>query len=227
MIRRLSAVLVAAFLATACGGEETAQPPAEAIAVNPSTTGTSSSAIITIQYTPDGTPIYAQNSPLWRSRIMQGTTTIGQAGGALCSVSMCLARFAGTTKAPITVDLHLDTNAGYYSGVAFHWNVAAGLIGWGAQQVPFSLATVDAELDAGRSVVAGVSMDGGVTLAGATGTWVALTSKGFDSEGAIYNGVDAATGEVLALRASSGALTGGSRNYTTTSELVTFTPPAP
>lgn len=230
---RLSAVFFSVFLASACGGEEATPPPvSEAITVNPPRTTSSLSptptARILIQYAPDGTPIYAQTNPLWKTRFMAASITINQAGGALCSVAMCLARFAGIGKIPTEVDIRLDTNAGYYDGVAIHWAVAAGLLpGYSAQQLPFDLATVDAELDAGRPVVVGVSTDGGVTLAGATGTWVALTSKGLDAEGAIYNAVDPATGEVLALRASSGAIIGGPSNYTTTSELVTFTPPAP
>lgn len=232
---KTTAVLALALLASACGVEEaTPIPTLEATAMSApritatATTGPAPAAQITIQYAPDGTPIYAQANVLWKSRVMSGTTTISQAGGALCSVAMCLARFAGINKIPTTVDIQLDTNAGYYNGVAIRWDVAAALLpGYSAQQSIFSLSAVDAELDAAKPVVVGVSTDGGATLAGATGTWVAVTSKGLDSEGAIYNAVDPATGEVLALRASGGALVGGPRNYTTTSELVTFTQPTP
>lgn len=227
-VRLFPAVL--ALFAIACGGEEAPipHPSPEDVIMNIPRPTTAAPAALSIQYTADGTPIFPQSFPTWTSRIMSGTTTIKVGGGALCSVAMAMSKIVGAQKNPASLDVYLDLNAGYENtpaGPVIRWNVAAAMAGLSAQQVAFSLEDVDVKLAAGLPVAVGVSTDGGITPAGPVGTWVAVTSKGLDDAGELYNAVDPATAEAIVLRPVDGKLTGGPRRYTTTTELVVFSAP--
>jgi len=166
---------------------------------------------------PDGTPLFKQNDGAWGKETLGAGGTIGAQGCAMTSMAMAASKISGKPINPEQMDKYLDTHNGY-QGNALKWNVAADAAGLDASKKPWSMDTINKQLDAGRPVVVGADWKEG-SKGGANGTdhWMALTGR----EGNTYFGNDPATGKQVAMQLhSGGGLAGG--KYRTTGELVTF-----
>ncbi|MGI5864857.1 MAG: LysM peptidoglycan-binding domain-containing protein [Myxococcales bacterium] len=174
----------------------------------------------------NGTPLYRQGDPRWGSRTLGRNYTIASAGCAMTATAMAISKISGRPITPGELDAYLDRNGGY-SGDALYWDKAAQARGLHASRPAWSLATIDANLKAGRPVVIGVDYKAG-SGGGANGTdhWITIVGRKVDNSGKVtYIAHDPANGQVMYLTASGGRLQGktsSGRNYRSTGCLVTF-----
>jgi hypothetical protein len=166
-------------------------------------------------------PLYGQSSPPWGDRVMGRNLTVRAAGCAMTSTSMAISAISGRPIDPGELDQYLDEHGGYV-GDAIIWNTAAQARDLTARKVPWSIATVDTELAAGRPVVVGVDFKEG-SAGGADGTdhWICLVKKG----SGYYQAHDPANGKAVLLGRDGEKLvcnSGGMGRYRTTSQLVVF-----
>jgi hypothetical protein len=81
------------------------------------------------------------------------------------------------------------------------------------------LATINRELDAGRPVVIGVDYK----ESSAVDHWITLTRRGLENGKLVYHANDPAGGLQIKLYLNGDQLSGGSKNYRSTGDLVVFT----
>jgi len=149
----------------------------------------------------DGTPLFKQSDADWGARRLGNSATISAAGCAMTSSAMAMSKILGETITPADLDAWLDTNHGY-SGDALDWSRLTAFKRLLPELTPFSLANIDASLDAGRPVVLGVDYKPG-SGGGANGTdhWVAVTGRTVAPDGSVsYQANDPGTGNVITLK---------------------------
>jgi hypothetical protein len=149
----------------------------------------------------DGTPIFKQGDGEWgRTRLGKGGSTIGRSGCAMTCVAMALSKLTGETITPKALDAWLDKNRGY-SGDALDWSRAGKMKDVSVTQKPWSLSSLDAQLDAGRPVIVGVDYKKGSNGgAGGTDHWVLVTAKTTGADGKTqYLANDPGTGKQISL----------------------------
>jgi len=174
---------------------------------------------------PDGTPLFRQGDPAWRTERLGAAAdgpTLGRAGCAVTACAMALSRMGGTMLTPGELVRHLRQSAGF-QGPLVDWSVAGSAVPGSPRACPGDLdrARIDQELDAGRPVLLRVVHD---VQGRSQQHWICLTGR--DPTTGRYTANDPATGHMTALlRAPDGALTsatGEPVRYASDGRMVTF-----
>ena len=174
--------------------------------------------------TPDGTPLFRQGDPAWRTERL-GTAadgpTLAHAGCAVTACAMALSRMDGTVVTPDALLRHLRASGGF-QGPLLDWSVAGSAIPGKPRAAAGDLdcGGVDRELDAGRPVLLRVVHDvGGQPRQ----HWICLTSR--DARTGRYTAADPATGHATFLTRADGTLASASGEpvqYASDGRMVTF-----
>lgn len=172
----------------------------------------------------DGTPLFRQADPAWRSERLGADAegpTLARAGCAVTACAMALSRLSGQVLTPDALVRHLRERGGF-QGALVDWSRAGTLVGGGTRAAPsaFERSAVDRELDAGRPVLLRVahSVPGGPQQ-----HWICLTGR--DPASGSYTANDPATGRTTALVRSEDGLTsavGEPVRYASDGRMVTF-----
>jgi len=180
---------------------------------------------------PDGTPLFRQGDPAWRTERL-GTAadgpTLAHAGCAVTACAMALSRMDGSLLTPDALLRHLRVSGGF-QGPLLDWSAAGSAIPGRPRAAAGDLdcGGVDRELDAGRPVLLRVVHDvGGQPRQ----HWICLTSR--DARTGRYTAADPATGHTTTLTRTDGALAsveGEPVRYASDGRMVTFStgPAAP
>lgn len=175
---------------------------------------------------PDGTPLFRQGDPAWRTErlgVAGDGPTLAHAGCAVTACAMALSRLGGTLLTPDALVRHLR-EAGGFQGPLVDWGVAGAAVRGAPRACPGELdgPGMDRELDAGRPVLLRVTHD----VQGLSRQhWICLTGR--DPRTGQYTANDPATGHTTALVRSGGALAsvpGEPVRYASDGRMVTFSP---
>ena len=175
---------------------------------------------------PDGTPLFRQGDPAWRTErlgVAGDGPTLAHAGCAVTACAMALSRLGGTLLTPDALVRHLR-GAGGFQGPLVDWSVAGTAVHGAPQAWPGELdgPGMDRELDAGRPVLLRVTHD----VQGLSRQhWICLTGR--DPRTGQYTANDPATGHTTALVRSGGALAslpGEPIQYASDGRMVIFHP---
>nr|AYM52261.1 hypothetical protein [Cystobacter sp.] len=170
----------------------------------------------------DGTPMYSQGDKDWGSRTLGTGSSLSAAGCAMTATAMAISKISGKVINPGELDKYLDKHNGY-AGNALKWDVAAKAAGLSARTQPWSLSTINKQIDAGRPVVVGVDYKAGGNGGGnGTDHWITITGRGKENGKPVYYANDPATGKQITLSVDGNQLKGGPKGYKTTGELRTF-----
>ncbi|WNG40445.1 transglycosylase SLT domain-containing protein [Archangium violaceum] len=170
----------------------------------------------------DGTPLYRQGDKAWGSRTLGSSSSLAAAGCAMTATAMAISKISGKVINPGELDKYLDKHGGY-AGNGLKWDVAAKAAGLSARTQPWSLSTINKQLDAGRPVVVGVDYKAGGNGGGnGTDHWITITGRGKQNGKPVYYANDPATGKQITLGVDGNQLKGGPKGYKTTGELRTF-----
>ena len=177
---------------------------------------------------PDGTRIYSQADLAWKKQILGKDLSIGRAGCAMVSTAMAIGKISGKPITPSELDDWLDQHKGY-AGDSLDWSKAAAARDLKCQNERFKLATIDANLEAGKPCVIGVDYkQGGAGGPNGTDHWICLVAKETDAKGKVsYLANDPGTGRTVRLTPNAkGRLVSDGEaalgKYVTTNMLMTF-----
>jgi len=174
--------------------------------------------------TPDGTPLFRQGDPAWRTERL-GTAadgpTLAHAGCAITACAMALSRIGGTVLTPDVLLRHLRASGGF-QGPLVDWSVTGSAIPGTARATAGDLdcGGVDRELDAGRPVLLRVAHN---VQGQARQHWICVTSR--DARTGRYTAADPATGHTTVLTRTDGGLAsaaGEPVQYASDGRMVTF-----
>ncbi len=173
---------------------------------------------------PDGTPLFRQGDPAWRSErlgVSGDGPTLARAGCAVTACAMALSRLGGTVVTPDALLRHLRGSGGF-RGPLVDWSVAGAVVPGGPRACPAELdrGALDRELDAGRPVLLRVvhGVHGGPRQ-----HWICLTGR--DPGSGHYTANDPVTGRTTVLAREGGALAsldGEPVRYASDGRMVTF-----
>ena len=173
---------------------------------------------------PDGTPLFRQGDPAWRTErlgVSGEGPTLAHAGCALTACAMALSRLGGTVVTPDALLRHLRGSGGF-RGPLVDWSVAGAVVPGGPRACPGDLdrAALDRELDAGRPVLLRVVHE---VHGESREHWICLTGR--DPRSGRYTANDPATGRTTVLAREGGALAsldGEPVRYASDGRMVTF-----
>jgi len=178
---------------------------------------------------PDGTPLFRQGDPAWRTERLGAAAdgpTLAHAGCAVTACAMALSRMSGTVVTPDALVRHLRSSGGF-QGPLVDWSAVARAVPRAPRACPGELdcSRVDRELEAGRPVLLRVVHEVGGS---ARQHWICLTAR--DPETGHYTANDPATGRTTALIRTGGGLVSGDGEavrYASDGRMVAFAPPGP
>jgi len=173
---------------------------------------------------PDGTPLFRQGDPAWRTErlgVSGEGPTLGSAGCAVTACAMALSRLGNTVLTPDALVRHLRASGGF-NGPLVDWSVAGAAVRGAPRACPGDLdcAAVDRDLDAGRPVLLRVVHE---VQGRSQQHWICLTGR--DARTGQYTANDPATGRTTVLLRKDGALTsagGEPIQYATDGRMVSF-----
>ena len=177
----------------------------------------------------DGTPLFRQGDPAWRTeRLGAGGEgpTLAHAGCAVTACAMALSRLGGTVLTPDALVRHLRASGGF-QGPLVDWSAAGSAVPGGTRVSGSALdcERLGRELDAGRPVLLRVTH---LVQGRAQQHWVCLTGR--DPRTGEVTANDPATGRTTVLVSTrEGALAsaaGEPVHYASDGRMVLFTPGA-
>jgi hypothetical protein len=154
---------------------------------------------------PDGTPLFRQGDPVWRSErlgVAAEGPTLAHAGCAVTACAMALSRMGDTVVTPDALVRHLRESGGF-QGPLVDWSVAGGVLPRAVRASPGGLdcTELDHELDSGRPVLLRVVHD---VQGESRQHWICLTAR--DPRTGQYTANDPATGRTTLLLQKDGGL---------------------
>jgi hypothetical protein len=177
------------------------QPQARGTTTTPGAADAFQPAARTFSTSADGTPLFKQSDADWGTRRLGNSATISEAGCAMTSSAMAMSKISGEVITPAALDAWLDKNHGY-AGDSLDWSRLGAFKKLLPELKNYSLANINASLDAGRPVVLGVDYKAG-SGGGSNGTdhWVCVTSRTVAPDGSVsYQANDPGTGNTITLR---------------------------